>query len=185
MEFFIVVDVEAAGPNPGDYALLSIGACTLTKAQEVFYIELVPDRQTYKDESMAVNQLSLDVLSQRGTPPMEAMRRFASWVGDVTPEGSSAVFAAFNAPFDWMFVCDYFHRYLGHNPFGHKALDIKALFMGLKGVPWAKTSHRHVKQHYLEARDLPHHALEDAIIEAELLKAILNEIQRNANHKER
>ena len=27
-----------------------------------------------------------------------------------------------------MFVNDYFHRFLGRNPFGHAALDLKAFF---------------------------------------------------------
>ena len=33
---------ETAGPNPADYALLSIGACTLLEPRATFYAELQP-----------------------------------------------------------------------------------------------------------------------------------------------
>ena len=61
------------------------------------------------------------------------MADFAAWVERVTPEGSLPVFVGFNAPFDWMFVNEYFHRHLGRNPFGHVAVDIKAYAMGRDG----------------------------------------------------
>ena len=50
------------------------------------------------------------------------------------------MFVGFNAAFDWMFVADYFERYLGRNPFGYTALDIKAFAMGRLGGTWADTS---------------------------------------------
>ena len=77
-----------------------------------------------------------------------------------------------------MFVNTYFHRYLGHNPFGHKALDIKAYFMGLHGVPWLETSHRSILRHYDDHAELTHHALNDALAEADLFQAMLTEAQR-------
>jgi ribonuclease T len=124
-ETFISVDVETAGPIPGQYALLSIGACLVGETSSSFYIELHPDHITVIDEALAISGLSLENLKKTGTPPKEAMQVFANWVSGVTPEGQRPVFVALNAPFDWMFINDYFHRYLGFNPFGHSALDIK------------------------------------------------------------
>jgi hypothetical protein len=72
-----------------------------------------------------------------------------------------------------MFVNDYFHRYLGYNPFGHSALDIKSYYMGLEGVTWQETSHRYVSQKYCSRPELTHHALDDALDEAEILQAML------------
>ena len=105
------------------------------------------------------------------------MAEFAHWVEEITPHGADPVFCAFNAPFDWMFVNDYFHRYLGYNPFGHKALDIKALYMGHAGVTWGETSHKYISTAYGKAETLSHHALEDALQEADLLKAIMQKIE--------
>jgi DNA polymerase III epsilon subunit-like protein len=172
-EVYIVVDVEASGPNPGDHALLSIGACTVEEPRQTFYVELQPDKAAFTSEAMAVNGLSLERLAAEALSPEEAMQAFAGWVAQVVPEDARSVFAAFNAPFDWMFVNDYFHRYLGHNPFGHSALDIKSFYMGLEGVTWQETSHRYVSQRYCAKPELTHHALDDALDEAEILQAML------------
>ncbi|MFN2155125.1 MAG: exonuclease domain-containing protein [Anaerolineae bacterium] len=173
---YIVVDVETAGPNPGQYALLSIGACTVGEPRETFYVELQPDRDTTTEEAVSVHGLSMEQLAREGTPPGEAMRRFAVWVAEVTPEGVRPLFVGFNAPFDWMFVNDYFHRYLGRNPFGHAALDIKALYMGAADVPWEETSMRHLAPRYLGGVQLTHNALQDAIDQARILEGILDEL---------
>lgn len=155
--------------------MLSLGACTLPEPRQTFYVELQPDSEAFEPEAMAIHQLSLEVLAGEGVPPEEAMQRFADWVEEVVEPGVQPVFVAFNAPFDWMFVNDYFHRYVGHNPFGHKALDIKAYYMGLHGVPWLETSHRNILNHYANHSKLTHHALKDALAEADLFQAMLTE----------
>lgn len=175
-ECYISVDVETAGPNPADYALLSIGAVKVGEAERGFYIELQPDRAAQTDEAARVHGLSLARLAQEGTAPAEALQRFADWLRE-TCGPREPIFVAFNAPFDWMFINDYFHRYLGHNPFGHRALDMKALFMGLQGVAWGDTSFHQVSTHYGRADLLPHHALEDARLAAELFSAILADLK--------
>lgn len=183
-EAYISIDVEASGPSPSRYALLSIGACTLGKPRRTFYIELQPDSEAYTQEAMAVSQLSLDRLAVDGLPPKDAMQRFADWVKQSVPPDIRPVFVAFNAPFDWMFLSDYFHRYLGYNPFGHKALDIKAYFMGLHGVSWEETSFTGICSHYLGNRVLTHHALDDAITQAEVFQAMLAEAQEKRRTEE-
>ena len=44
------------------------------------------------------------------------------------------MFVGFNASFDWSFVNWYFHKFVGTNPFGVAALDIKAYYMGPEQV---------------------------------------------------
>ena len=176
LETFVSVDVETAGPNPGQYSMLSIGACMVCDPQRTFYVELQPVNDDFKPEALAVAKLSLEELALHGLPPAEAMARFEAWALAELPADRRPIFVAFNAPFDWMFVCDYFYRYLGRNPFGYTALDLKALHMGLAGVPWAETSMRHVAARYLDDRQLTHHALQDALDQAELLRNMLAEI---------
>jgi len=174
-EVYIVVDVEAAGPSPEAYALLAIGACTLDDPPQTFYVELRPDRPDYTDEALAVSGLSLERLSAEGAPPETALRAFADWVALVAPAPVRPVVTALNAPFDWMFLNIYMHRYLGHNPLGHAALDIKAYYMGQRGVTWGDTSYRAMAQRYTASQPLNHHALADALAEARIFKAILAE----------
>jgi DNA polymerase III alpha subunit (gram-positive type) len=167
-ETFISVDIETAGPYPGDYSMLSIGACTLDEPRQTFYIELKPVHSALTPEAFEIHGLSLHAMQERGVDPQEAMQRFASWLAEVTPAGHKPVMVAFNAPFDWMFVCDYFHRFLGWNPFGHTALDIKAYFMGRWNTSWAETSRRVIAQRIPDIQALCHNALEDAIDQASL-----------------
>ena len=175
-ECYVSVDVETAGPTPGKYSLLSIGACLVNDPDQAFYIELQPLSMNARPEALSIHQLSLERLAREGVAPAEAMRRFADWLATVVPPDQKPVFVSFNAPFDWMFVADYFHRFLDQNPFGHSALDLKALFMGLTGVPWSQTSMRYVAPRYLGNRRLSHHAAQDALDQAELLRRMLAEL---------
>jgi DNA polymerase III epsilon subunit-like protein len=176
-EDYISVDVETSGPNPSSYALLSIGACLVADPELSFYVELKPTTDDCVSEAMAVHQLSLKTLAERGLPPHEAMTRFASWLGEVVPNTLQPIFVAFNAPFDWMFVNDYFHRYLGTNPFGYSALDLKALYMGLSGAPWRQIGFKRLAQEFIADRQLTHHALEDAQHQARLFIKMLEMIE--------
>lgn len=41
-ECFVSVDVETAGPIPGEYSMLAVGACVVGRSEEGFYAELRP-----------------------------------------------------------------------------------------------------------------------------------------------
>ena len=171
----ISVDVEAAGPTPDRFALLSIGACVAADPNVTFYAELKPDLKDSLPDALAVSGLSLELLASRGDAPKTAMTNFAAWLETAVPTGQRPVMAAFNAPFDWLFVSTYFHRYVGHNPFGHSALDMKALYMGVTGSAWGDTGMAQATARYGIDQLLTHHALEDAIYQAVLLRHILAE----------
>jgi DNA polymerase III epsilon subunit-like protein len=72
---------------------------------------------------------------------------------------------------------------LGHNPFGHRALDMKALFMGLHDVRWQDTSYQMIANHYGLHHSLPHNALQDAEQEAEMLTAMLDELKEKSHEQ--
>ena len=182
-EAYICVDVETAGPIPGpglrEYSLLSIGACTISEPQKTFYIELKPINENTTPEAENVHKLSMQRLMLEGVEPEEALRRFEEWLKDQAAPGKQPVFVAFNAPFDWMFINYYFFHYLGHNPFGHAALDIKAFYMGMAGVPWSQTSWRTINPGEAADTRLTHHALQDAIDQAQLFKKMLAKMHLN------
>jgi len=174
-EAYISIDVETSGPNPSDYDLLSIGACLAEDMDQGFYIELQPVTGNAIPGTLAISGLSLAELAETGVPPATAMARFELWLHEVVPQTHRPIFVALNAPFDWMFVSDYFHRFLRRNPFGHSALDIKAFYMGLVGANWAQTSMRYLSARYLGGRKLTHNALQDARDQAEVFCHILQE----------
>lgn len=172
-ELFISVDIEAAGPHPGRYSMLSIGACLVDDPDEGFYVELQPSSDDVLPEALAVSGLSMDELRRNGRPPAEAMADFGAWVERVTPADHEPVFVGLNAAFDWMFVNEYFHRHLGRNPFGHSALDIQAYAMGRDGGAFDDTSLAQLVDRYGGTATLSHHALDDARVQADLFARLL------------
>lgn len=79
-ELYISVDVETSGPIPGEYSLLSIGACLVSDPSASIYLELQPKTAKYDPEALAASGLSLDQLHREGTPPLEAMHTFENWI---------------------------------------------------------------------------------------------------------
>jgi len=172
-ECYISVDVETAGPVPSLYSMLSIGACLVDDPECGFYVEIVPEHQAVSPGALDVTGLTMEKLTATGAAPAAAMERFAAWIEQVTPAGQIPIFVGFNAPFDWMFVADYFHRHLGRNPFGHVALDTKAYFMGKFGTSFAASSMSKLSPRYLAGVPLTHNALADARDQAVLFRAIV------------
>ena len=174
-ETYISVDVETAGPNPSQYSLLAIGACCVSSPEQNFYIELKPVSLSFRPESLESCGFSMEKLDAEGVDPAEAMQRFETWLVELLPAGQPPIFVGFNAPFDWMFVNDYFHRFLGHNPFGHAAIDIKSFYMGLAKVPWTETTMQFLGRRYLNQPALIHHALRDALDQGQIFGKLLLE----------
>ena len=75
-------------------------------------------------------------------------------------------------PFDWSFVNYYFHRFLGRNPFGFAALDIKAYYMGATGCDWGDTRSSRMAAMLKPRRTSGHQALQDALYQAELFRLV-------------
>ncbi len=174
-ETLISVDVETAGPNPASYSMLSLGACLVEDPSSGFYVEIKPVHDTITREALSIGGLTLEHLTVHGTDPALAMAEFDTWLQSVVLADHVPIFVGFNAAFDWMFVCDYFERYLGRNPFGHAALDIKSYYLGIAGGSWAETSMRFLSPKYLDGRALSHNALGDARDQAALFLAIARE----------
>jgi DNA polymerase III epsilon subunit-like protein len=172
-ESFISVDVEASGPYPGRYSLLSIGASLVSDPTQGFYVELKPASKEVDPTALRVSQLDIKKLTAEGVEPGAAMRSFADWIHKVAPNGHRALMVGFNAPYDWSFINYYFLEYLGENPFGHTAVDIKAYYMGLIGCPWEETSMLYLSPRFLKGKDLPHNALADARLQADLFRKLL------------
>jgi hypothetical protein len=62
-------------------------------------------------------------------------------VKSATPATHKAIFVAFNAPFDWMYINEYFQRYLGENPFGHSSGAATLLNYWYVNQPQGKSGH--------------------------------------------
>ncbi len=172
-EVFISVDVETAGPIPGRYSMLTLGACVIGRPEATFAVRLQPQSNEADPEALRVTGLSLEELAQTGLPPQEAMENFAEWIG-VQSEGDTPVFVGLNAAFDWSFVNYYFFTYTGQNPFGFAPLDIKSMFYGASDCTWRDTRSSRITAALGMSRKGTHEALADAQFQAELF-ALLQE----------
>jgi DNA polymerase III epsilon subunit-like protein len=167
-EIYISVDIESSGPIPGEYSMLSLGACVVGDASKTFYSEIKPISEKFVPEALEVSGLSLKRLGEMGKEPAEAMHNFKKWIREVSEE-NEPVFVVFNVTFDWMFVAYYFHKFLGRNPFGISGLDIKAYYMGKFGTKWEDTSKRKIDKRFLSGKHT-HNALDDAIEQADIFR---------------
>jgi ribonuclease T len=174
VDVYISVDIEAAGPVPGLYSMLSLGACVIGDPASAFYAELRPITDAAVPEALRVTGFDLAKLATAGEAPADVMRRFADWIAE-TVQGGHAVFVGFNASFDWSFVNWYFHRFLDENPFGIAPIDIKSFYMGLSGVAWSETTSRRLpdefQPHSIEGAE--HNALADARRQADIFARLI------------
>lgn len=182
-EAYISVDIEAAGPVPGEYSMLSLGACHVGADDVTFYTELRPINDHCVPEALQVGGLSMELLATSGRAPAEAMAAFRDWLR-VTTNGRTPVFVGFNASFDWAFVNWYFHAFLGENPFGIGALDIKAYYMGLSGCSWRDTRSSRFPPQFRSSHPQTHNALDDARMQAEVFEKLLQAPRQPIVHQE-
>lgn len=169
-EVYVSVDVETSGPIPGEYSLLAIGACAVDQPEKTFLRELKPINRNADPKALEVSGLSLDDLEKRGLEPAACMREFLSWTESLVTAEQTLVFVGFNAPFDWSFINYYFHKFVGSNPFGFSALDIKAYYMGVTGSDWVDTKSSKMAMKLAPATAGDHNALHDAVYQAELFR---------------
>ena len=178
-EVYISVDVEAAGPLPPTYSMLSLGAVVVGDPQATFYVELRPVNDKSVPGAMKVVGRTLQDFARDGSDPKDAMVAFREWLSSVAKAGKP-VFVGFNATFDWAFVNFYFHQYLGENPFGIGGIDIKSYYMGLSGCAWEDTRSSRIPGEF-QGSSLrhTHNALDDAIEQAELFRRMREKFARN------
>jgi len=177
-EVFISVDVETSGPIPGEFSMLSVGACLVDAPESSFDCNLKPLNRNADPEALTVTGFSLEELELNGAEPRQAMAEFGAWVKAACGEEGVPVFVGLNAPFDWSFVNYYFHRFHGENPFGFTALDIKAYYMGVMGCSWRDTRSSAMAGRLHTAQKGNHKAVQDAVYQAELFRLTRAQAQK-------
>ncbi|MBX9396720.1 exonuclease [Streptomyces sp. TRM72054] len=143
---YISVDIEADGPIPGPYSMLSLGAAVAGRQdadgftaadpeERTFYRELRPISEEFVPEALSVSGLDRERLGHEGAEPAVALAEFTDWVREVAA-GAQPVMCGYPASYDWTFLYWYLIRFTGSSPFGHSGcLDMKTLYAVKAGLP--------------------------------------------------
>jgi len=174
-ELYVAVDVEADGPVPGPYSMLSLGMAVVGHADLTFYTELRPISDQFVPEALAVSGLDRDRLLLEAPAAEDAMRSAARWINGLRQVGRP-VFLAAPAVYDGMFVHWYFRQFTGSSPFGAtgSGIDLRSYWMGMTGCEWAETRKGMIKG-ALGLANLAHthNAADDAAELAQIFGAVL------------
>jgi hypothetical protein len=164
---YIMVDVEADGPIPGDYSMVALGAVVVEPSlQRTFYARLRPISERWDPKALAVSGFSREE-TLAFDDPADAMKRFGAWIREQSPKRT--IFISDNNGFDWQFVNWYFHRFLGSNPFGFSSMNLGSLYKGLVKDVFQSFKHLRKTAH-------THHPVDDAKGNAEALLTLKREL---------
>ena len=156
---YVMVDVEADGPIPGDYSMVSFGAVIVEPGlQRTFYGQLKPVSERWVPAALAVSGFSREQTLGFDDPAI-VMAAFELWLRDIAKR---PIFVSDNNGFDWQFINWYFHRFLGKNPFGFSSMNLGSLYKGL--VKDTSQTFKHLRQ-----TRHTHHPVDDARGNAEAL----------------
>lgn len=127
-----VVDIEADGPAPALYSMVSFAAVRIVSGQpgEFFEASLRPISDRYEPNSLASCGLTREATLAFPEAKGE-MLRFVDWLKQFE-DGNPMVFLSDNPGFDFGFLNYYLWAFTGGNPFGHSSRRIGDFAAGLE-----------------------------------------------------
>lgn len=162
----VAIDIEADGPCPGEFSMLSFGAVMVREGlEDTFYQELKPWTTRFQQEAMDVNGLDREKLFETGMEPAEAMSAFEFWLLSKTV--GRPVMISDNPAYDFQFVNYYFWFFLNRNPLGWSARRLPDIWSGMQGNAYQT---REWNQYSITEHT--HNALDDAMGVAEATLAL-------------
>ena len=157
---YVMVDVEADGPIPGEYSMVCFGAVLVDEMLDrSFYTGLKPISEKWVPEALAISGFSREE-TLTFAEPVEAMQSFERWL--LEHAGRRAFFISDNNGFDWQFINWYFWHFIGRNPFGHSSTNLGSLYKGLVKDTFQNFKHLRRTPH-------SHNPVDDAMGNAEAL----------------
>jgi hypothetical protein len=179
-DVYFSADIETDGPIPGSYSMLSFalvyaGSFDGKKFRhpenfaEHFYRELKPISKKFQEEALRVNGLDRDKLCREGETPERAMRDAYEWITGIAGV-AKPVLVAYPLSFDWAWLYWYFVQFSQKgSPFNHSlCFDMKTAYAVKASVPISEAGRSKILPQLLPNRRHTHHALDDAIEQAEI-----------------
>lgn len=169
MTTYVSIDIEADGPIPGPFSMLSLGAAafhlTSRTPLATFECNLFPLPGAKQDpDTMAwwATQPEAHAYVQTNQQdPATAMQAFKDWLLAL----GKTTFVGYPASYDFMWTYFYLRYFTqGPAPFGFQGLDLKTLAAEKLHIPFHQVSKRRMPFTWFEGCPKhTHKALEDAI----------------------
>ena len=179
-DIYFSADIEADGPIPGRYSMLSFALCVagtydgerferVDPMRHTFYRELRPISDNVDEAALAVAGLDRDRLLTEGEDPHDAMTEAADWVREIAGD-RQPVLAAMPVAFDWTWLYWYFTAFTADgSPFGvSNCFDVKTAYMVKARTPAARSHRNEMPPELRSERPHTHHALDDAAEQADI-----------------
>ena len=177
---YFSADVETDGPIPGPYSMLSFALVYAgsfdgkrfrhpENFEQNFYRELRPISENFQPEALRVNGLDRDKLLTHGELPEQAMGEAYEWITGIAAT-AKPVLVAYPLSFDWAWLYWYFVQFSSKgSPFNHSlCFDMKTAYAVKASVPISEAGRSKILPQLLPDRRHTHHALDDAIEQAEI-----------------
>lgn len=163
-----MVDIEADGPIPGDYSMVSFGAVLVRDGlDKTFYGKLKPISENWIPQALAVSGHTREE-TLAFDDPKQVMESFRDWLKWECP--GHPIFISDNNGFDAMFITWYFHHFLGSNPFGYSSQNLGSLYKGMVKDMFKNFKHLRKTRH-------THHPVDDAKGNAEALLEMAKDLK--------
>jgi len=161
-----MVDVEADGPIPGDYSMISFGVVVVEPGlHRTFAARLRPISEIWFEDALAVSGHTREE-TLTFDDPATVMASLGEWVK--AQAKGHPLFVSDNNGFDWQFVNWYFWHFTGGNPFGHSSMNLGSLYKGLVADCFKNFKHLRKTRH-------THDPLDDARGNAEAMLAMIDQ----------
>lgn len=168
---YVMVDIEADGPIPGDYSMVCFGAVIVEpELERTFYGQLKPISEKWMPEALAVSGFTREETEAFDEPKL-VMESFANWLR--RESSGPPRFISDNNGFDWQFINYYFHHFLEKNPFGHSSTNLGSLYKGVVKNVYENFKHLRATKH-------THHPVDDAVGNAEAMLRMVEEHELKA-----
>lgn len=179
-EIYVSTDIEADGPIPGPYSMLSFASAAYAADKTLLStysanLETLAGAGTHPKTMEWWQQFPDAWAACRRDlrPPETVMPEYLAWLAKLP---GRPVFLGWPASWDFMWVYWYIVRFTGERPFRENALDVRSYAMGMRKSEFRLTSRTYLPKRWFDANlSHTHVALDDALEQGALFCNMLAE----------
>jgi hypothetical protein len=184
-ELYVSIDVEADGPIPGEYSMLSLGSAIFEPAGQIldkFEVNIrelpTAKRDAETMEWWATEPTAWEYCRRNPVEADNAMHSYLDHLLNVEKKyRRKLVCIGYPVTYDFMFVYWYLIKFTGKSPFSFSGIDIKTMAMTIMKSSYKKAGKKYMPRQWFSIDNKHNHTpLEDAIEQGNLFCNMLKEV---------